>query len=352
MSEELGQAEIGGLTYDLDLMRSIHVDPINAFKRHGHMIRLKDGRFLCHQDNGGNVLMVAHLDSTMPPKWFDVAKGQGDRRGHNLIFCPTVDDRLGAYVLLDLLPRLLKERDLPPIDILLTEGEETGNTTAAFFNLEEAGKSYHWMGQFDRMASDVVHYQYRHPKWLGALRERFSRVEHGMFSDICWLEQLGCAGANWGTGYHDYTGYRAWADLDELAAMVSGFIDFYAAHHETRFAHEVLPRYERGGDAVLEDGFFLAGSGRCAGDPLPVRAAEADVEGDGPGWLERLGRLTDSEFDSLCVRFYSFELTDKEEEVFLESANTLRTLFQEQALQEISQKEPPEIVQDNEPDKR
>ncbi len=44
------------------------------------------------------------------------------------------------------------------VDVLLTTGEEMGQSSAAYFDPGE--KKYNWMFQFDRGGTDVVTYDY------------------------------------------------------------------------------------------------------------------------------------------------------------------------------------------------
>lgn len=249
--------KIQGIDFDIDLLEDIHCRPTESFEDFGKRINIEENRNLFFRNNGGNVLMIAHLDSTMPASHFGTDYGRGDREGHHLIWSPTVDDRLGAFVLVELLPKLIKQAGLPPIDILLTDDEECGRSTASFFDRTLAdNRQYNWMGQFDRMKMDVVHYQYTSPDWLGVLRGKFPHVEWGMLSDICKLERLGCSGANFGCAYYDYTSFRAWADLDELAMMVTLWMEFYREQHEKYFKHEERRWEDLDDDIIFEGDFY------------------------------------------------------------------------------------------------
>lgn len=173
--------------------------------------------FYLFRDNGSSVLAVAHLDTV----------GQHHERGCRflqtegglVVYSRALDDRLGAYVILDMLPQLGIG-----VDLLLTVGEETGNSTAAHF---VPSKQYDWMIEFDRGGTDVVMYQYEDAETCYLVKETRARVGDGIFSDICYLEHLGVKGFNWGVGYQDYHGPRAHAYLDDTFDMVDKFSLFY-----------------------------------------------------------------------------------------------------------------------------
>jgi hypothetical protein len=184
------------------------------------------GRQLIYINNNSPILAIAHLDGTMPPTHFAIGD-VAHKPGHTCIFTPMVDDRLGAYTLLHLLPKLGIN-----CDILLSEGEEIGDPTSQWFFTK---RKYNWMFQFDRMGTDVVHYQYRAPEWLNALGKYFSPIKVGAFSDIAFMDHLNIQGVNIGTGYYDYTDYNAWASLNDLVSQAKRFKKFYDRYKDVRF---------------------------------------------------------------------------------------------------------------------
>ena len=71
---------------------------------------------------GPKVLAVAHLDTRVQKLWpFHIEYD-------NLIVHPGLDDRLGAWVIMDVLPQKGIE-----VDVLLTSGEESAQSSAALF---------------------------------------------------------------------------------------------------------------------------------------------------------------------------------------------------------------------------
>lgn len=182
-------------------------------------------------DNGGDVLAVAHLDIVGSLERFQhiyTAKA-------GIVQSVALDDRLGAYIICDLLPRLGLN-----YDILLTTGEEVGMSTAAEFATE---KEYNWIFEFDRHGKDVVMYQYEDDHMVDLLEDSGFTVGFGSFSDISELDQLGVKGFNFGTGYHKEHTIRCYVDLVDTAHMVNLFASFFAANQAIRYEHTYIDHY-------------------------------------------------------------------------------------------------------------
>lgn len=162
-------------------------DPISAFACLGKTIETRDGP-LTHIDRGANVLCVAHLDFV---EWTDYPHLT---RSGKMIRAGQLDDRLGAWCALDLLPALGVVTD-----VLLTDSEEVGRSTAQHYI---ADKEYNWLVQFDRSGTDVVMYDYDCASNRQILSKFDFPIGHGSFTDICWLDHLEVSGFNIGTGYY------------------------------------------------------------------------------------------------------------------------------------------------------
>lgn len=227
--------------FDKDALRRICVMPERDFGKAFDMDEFHvdqpapDHRYF-FKDNGAKVLFVAHLDTV----------GHADDRRARFVKCEdgwvvfsrALDDRLGAYVGLELLPKLGVT-----YDILLTVGEETGRSTAAFF---EPPKDYNWIIEFDRGGTDVVLYDYEEDTLVEMVEQTGARVGIGAFSDISYMEHLGVKGLNWGVGYRDYHGPRSHAFLDDTFKMVARFLRFDAEWHGVTLPHIPKPRYSFG----------------------------------------------------------------------------------------------------------
>jgi len=180
-----------------------------------------------YKDNNSNILAVAHLDSVLSPTKFDYAKFQYSKQ--KIVISPVLDDRLGVYIILEVLPKLgLK------YDILLTDDEEIVRSTAGNF---KTSKKYNWMFMFDRRGNDVVTYNYNAEGWHNALKEYFD-IGIGSYSCIKELEHLGCCGVNIGTSYYDNHSYSCYASLTELRKTIDKFIKFYQKNKDKRYTYE------------------------------------------------------------------------------------------------------------------
>src|ERR1700754_3651831 len=93
--------------------------------------------FYIYKDNGAKILAVAHLDTvqSVDANWtFDSAVLGSNQAKQEYIWNAQLDDRLGVYTILDLLPSILGD---DAYDILLTTDEESGATTAEWFDPPE-----------------------------------------------------------------------------------------------------------------------------------------------------------------------------------------------------------------------
>ncbi len=209
----------------IDVSRLKHVCelPVEAFASHGETVVTPGGSNYVFRDQGEPVLAVAHLDTVLPGTPFS---HDGER-----VYCPALDDRLGVHLLLDVLP-LLGVR----FDLLLTDGEERGCSTARWF---VPPRRYNWMFSFDRAGTDVVLYQYDTPESRRLLHRAGFRVGVGSYSDIADLWFLGCAGFNFGCGYHGQHRLDCYADLGETREMVARFVAFWELHRARRLARRL-----------------------------------------------------------------------------------------------------------------
>jgi hypothetical protein len=182
--------------------------------------------------------MVAHVDTVLDPR--RVAEIVGGRLYHNAI-----DNRLGVCLGLEVLPAMGIQ-----VDLLLTTGEEEGQSTAALF---QALKQYRWMFSFDRRAEDVVCYQYECGPLTQTLNACGFRVGSGTYSCIAELQHLGCCGMNFGCGMFDYHGARAYCDLAMLDRQLKRFAGFYCEYSGVLLQHRHAG--VRSGHAPVADRF-------------------------------------------------------------------------------------------------
>lgn len=183
-------------------------------------------------DRGADVLAVAHLDSVSYDHAFTtVTLPDGDI----VVWNRQLDDRLGVWIILDILPALGVK-----CDVLLTTGEEMGLSTADKFEAPD-GKEWNWMFQFDRAGTDVVCYQYEDDNLTELLEDAGCNVHDGLFSDISDLEHLGIKGMNFGCAYYDNHEQGSHAVMSETDLMIRLFMSFYHKNKDTKLEHTESP---------------------------------------------------------------------------------------------------------------
>jgi hypothetical protein len=203
--------------------------------------KVQKGKNYLYIDRGANILGVAHLDTvadTVKPndKKNKFEKTIVENVGVNDIIVTSIklDDRLGVFLLMDVLPYLgLK------YDILLTTDEEIGMSTASNFKTK---KKYNWVFSMDRRDyGTAVLYQYGTPEITNALKSLDYKIETGSFSDISELDQLGCAGINFGCGYKYEHTNSCMMRTSWLSVVVNMFVDFYGWYNDVKFNYVYKP---------------------------------------------------------------------------------------------------------------
>lgn len=220
------------------------------------------GRYIYIKNDNAKVLAVAHADTVVNPRKtfnFNVFHVDGVR----IVKTPTLDDRLGVYTILSLLPSIYGNEWA---DILITEGEETGKSTAKKFKTD---KQYNWMVEFDRNGSamldegdrggkkaryitgnDAVLYDYgtNAADFRAALTDAgFKNLGTGSFTDITTMQGLGVKGFNVGVGYHNNHSTKAYFFPAEYARTINLFMNFYNKHKDTEFKHVKVAKKHYGG---------------------------------------------------------------------------------------------------------
>ena len=162
-----------------------------------------------------------HKPSYYAPSFLSPAK----RQGSNKIISGALDDRLGVAIILDILPHFMPEF---AYDILLTDDEETGNSTARDFSQDylaggEWGEyidsrliNYQFIFEFDRMGVDAATYDYGSSKASTLLSDTGWEESQGSFTDICDLDSFDLWACNFGCGYHNQHTRGCSVDLREL----------------------------------------------------------------------------------------------------------------------------------------
>lgn len=184
-----------------------------------------------HTVKGASILGVAHCD------YVGHAWSYPTRISPTRIRAGQVDDRVGVWLLLDILPKM---PDMPPFDVLLTTDEEIGRSTAQEF---ASDRKYNWTFQFDRRGMDYVDYGMA----TKAMKADFTHITGipqgvGSFSDICYLPSSCRSRINIGTGYHDEHTPDAFVDLEQCAAQAEAFVKFAKLQYTTIYPVVGSPR--------------------------------------------------------------------------------------------------------------
>lgn len=201
------------------------------------------GKGYLYVDRGANILAVAHMDTVA-----DFDRGsKRDRIGRKVnvekigfddyeITSIKLDDRLGVFMIMDVLPYLGLR-----YDILLTTDEEIGASTAKYFRTD---KKYDWIFELDRRDfGTAVLYQYEEMEIVQALRACSYKIESGSFSDIAALDFLGCSGVNFGVGYIDEHSEACYTRTSWMNVVVNMFVEFYNVYKNKRFEYVRKPSY-------------------------------------------------------------------------------------------------------------
>lgn len=214
------------------LRRWCNMSPTECFEKLGGKTHTRKNGRHAFLSRGARVLAVAHVDTVCKSTHFcDLTVD-----GKPAIVSSRLDDRLGVYIIVDLLPKLHIN-----VDVLLTENEEVGASTAADFLTD---KKYNWIVEFDRRGDDVVTYQY---DWPNKTISNHFNMGLGSYSDISDLDHLGVNALNVGVGYHDEHSDLCYVVLPELFSQLCKFSAFYANNHDIRYKYTRKPTlYPRG----------------------------------------------------------------------------------------------------------
>lgn len=222
LADRLGN-RLWKLLTDMDKLKERCTAPISDFELlvrenpRGKITQTADGPLL-YLDRNADVLAVAHLDAVGNfPGFF-----HGLVENETWVFSPWLDDRLGVFLLLDVLPAIGLR-----YDILLCTNEEKGASTAYHFDPPK-GKTWRYLFELDRAGTDVVNYQYNCPPLSKALQEAgFPYPMRGSYTDIVELEHLDTAAFNVGVAYENAHTKWCRANLNETYGQMLKTILFY-----------------------------------------------------------------------------------------------------------------------------
>ena len=176
------------------------------------------------------ILVVAHLDFYDLDYSFEVLEHDGDM----LIFSPRLDDRLGVYTILSVLPSIGIE-----VDFLLTTNEEFGMSTALEFSKnEDVKEKYNWIVGLDRGGMKTVSYQYETRELNEKLLSCDLDVGKGSYSDIVDMECLNTAAFNLALGYRFEHKPSCYVRVSQYENQINRFAEFFERFEDERISHE------------------------------------------------------------------------------------------------------------------
>lgn len=190
------------------------------------------------KDSGpeSTILAVAHMDTVRKEKYFGFLKIPDD----SIIYSPYLDDRVGVYTVLDMLPKLGIK-----CDVLLTTDEETCNTSAKLFTTK---KQYNWIVEFDRKGDDVVTYGMASDEMLHALECAKFHLGWGTYSDIVSMTHLQTCAFNVGVGYQNCHSTDAHMSVRDYVKNMKKFVFFYHHNRDVRYPLAIKQHTSRGWD--------------------------------------------------------------------------------------------------------
>ncbi len=207
-------------------------DILAMFPMHQVHNQIKRERYV-YVDNGAPSLLVAHIDTVQTPRLDSANRGAG------------FDDRLGVY----LGHTLATERpDL--FDLLLTDYEECGRSTAEFF---EPTHAYRLVVGLDREGDDYVDYGLASDELRDALaRDGFIRGV-GSYSDVCIMGHVRCNKFNVGLGIAGSHSAHSTFDQGVFERQTRRLMAFVERHRDTTWPDVVEVEVDEWGPWGLWD---------------------------------------------------------------------------------------------------
>jgi hypothetical protein len=188
---------------------------------------LKDRKFLNNMAgawflvNKPKLLFIAHRDTVRKPAGMTIF--------NNYIISPVLDNRLGMNLGINL------AKALPFIDILITDGEEMGMSTARFIPKKMLDK-YNWIFSIDRMGKYPVTYHHYNRVAYESLINIFGSVAHGTFSDISEINEV--FSINFPAGHQSDHQELNYANLDDVEDCYHKIVRFIMENKDIRYRDE------------------------------------------------------------------------------------------------------------------
>lgn len=210
-----------------DLLKIRCKQSIESFENgmFGEVVKCPNNLTYTYLKRGGKVLAVAHRDVVK-----SIANSEICYIKDNDFYAPQLDDRLGIHLILDVLPKYGVD-----CDILLTEGEEYGQSTAQYFKTDV---EYNWVFELDRAGLDSVMYSFHTKEKEDLLKSYNLNVGWGSFTDICHLDHLKIWAVNFAVAYYSQHTLQCRVDMKQLEEkLLPNIIKFIVENQDTKFPH-------------------------------------------------------------------------------------------------------------------
>lgn len=124
-------------------------------------------------------------------------------------------------------------------DVMLTEKEESSDSTGGRTEAIRVASKYNWMFMMDRAGADCANYEYDKDaaKWSGALDRHGWDRTRGTSSCISKMKDAKVKAVNFGVGYKDEHYDECHADIDTYLEQCERVAKFIREFGEQRFGH-------------------------------------------------------------------------------------------------------------------
>jgi len=171
--------------------------------------------------NKPKLLFIAHRDT--------VRKPTGVITFNNYLISAVIDNRLGMNLGINI------SKQFNFIDILITDGEEMGMSSARFIPKKVLEK-YNWCFSIDRMGKYPVTYQHNNKQAFESLINIFGSIAQGTFSDISEIKDIFCV--NFPAGHKSDHQELNYAKMDDIEECFEKIVRFIIENQDIKYRNE------------------------------------------------------------------------------------------------------------------
>ena len=188
-----------------------------------------DGRVAyIYVKRGAPILGVAHVDTVLDFKWAEMIMYPD---GAKLIYSPSLDDRVGVWLLLEL-SRFMQ------FDMVFTTDEEQGASTISDWQTNNEKAQYNWAFQFDRGYDDIALYDFYYQEEFkrDVLQHTNSAVDFGSYTCVSVLN--GFCGMNIGKVFEGAHTKDCRVKSTWIENAVLKFVKFYLKKRDEKYEYQ------------------------------------------------------------------------------------------------------------------